>query len=136
MHMDTHEIDNALLRKQYLEQHKTLTSGQIREASGLVADVHRPQCPANRQQVLRIEDLLVTQELGPRPVRRIREIVCQLARGVPSTRGLRRVSPEERETRIGVTKGDHVAGDAPRAAANSRTCRGPSSFGPQSPSSN
>ena len=40
--MDTHEIDNALLRKQYLEQHKTLTSGQIREASGLVTDVHRP----------------------------------------------------------------------------------------------
>ena len=101
----------------------------------LVTDVHRPQCPANRQQVLRIEDLLVTQELGPRPVRRIREIVCQLARRVPSPHGLRRIFAQKRETGISVTEGDHVAGDGPSAAANSRTCRGPSSSGPQSPSS-
>ena len=94
-------------------------------------DVHRPRCPANCQQVLRIEDRLVTQELGPRPVRRIREIVCQLARRVPSPRGLRRVFPKERETGVGVTKGDHVTGDGPSAVASSRTCRGPSSSGPQ-----
>ncbi len=40
------EIDNALLRKQYLEQHKTLTSGQIREASGL--KTRNPSEPASR----------------------------------------------------------------------------------------
>lgn len=40
------EIDNALLRKRYLDQHKTLTSGQIRLASGL--KTRNPSEPASR----------------------------------------------------------------------------------------
>lgn len=40
------EMDNALLRKQYLERHRTLTSDQIRQASGL--KTRNPSEPASR----------------------------------------------------------------------------------------
>lgn len=40
------EIDNALLRKEYLDKHRILTSGQIREASGL--KTRNPSEPASR----------------------------------------------------------------------------------------
>ncbi|MDE0033763.1 MAG: hypothetical protein OXU75_11585 [Deltaproteobacteria bacterium] len=40
------EMDNALLRKQYLERHRTLTSEQIRQASGL--KTRNPSEPASR----------------------------------------------------------------------------------------
>jgi len=40
------EIDNAALRRQYLNQQKTLTSSQIREASGL--KTRNPSEPASR----------------------------------------------------------------------------------------
>ena len=40
------ETDNALLRKHYLEQHTTFTSGEIREASGL--KTRNPSEPATR----------------------------------------------------------------------------------------
>ena len=40
------EMDNALLRKQYLKRHRTLTSEQIRHASGL--KTRNPSEPASR----------------------------------------------------------------------------------------
>lgn len=40
------EMDNALLRKQYLDRHRTLTSNQIRQASGL--KTRNPSEPASR----------------------------------------------------------------------------------------
>lgn len=40
------EMDNALLRKQYLDRHRTLTSNQIRQASGLTT--RNPSEPASR----------------------------------------------------------------------------------------
>ena len=40
------EVDNALLRKQYLDQERTFTSSQVREASGL--KTRNPSEPASR----------------------------------------------------------------------------------------
>lgn len=123
------------LRPAFRATHQHLRR-QSRTRRRFIADIDCPERPANRQQVLRIVDFLVTQELCPGSVGRIGEIVSQLAGRVPSSSGLRRIFPEERETGVRVAEGNHVAGDDPRAAARSRTCRGPASSGSQSPSSN
>ncbi len=110
--------------------------GQLGLRQPRIADLDRPESPANRRQVFRICYFLVTKKLRPRAIGRIGEIMRQLARGIPSTFELGRVFPQERETRIGVPKNDHVAGDGPREEASSRTWRGPSSWGSQLPTSN
>lgn len=53
-----------------------------------IADLDRPKSPANRRQVFRIGYLLVTKKLRPRAVGSIGKVVRQLARHIPSTRGL------------------------------------------------
>jgi hypothetical protein len=59
-----------------------------------VADVDRPHLAADRLQICRIVDLLVAQELGPRAVGGVGEVVDRaFALAVPSAGGLRRVLP-------------------------------------------
>ena len=71
----------------------------------------------------------MAEELRPGTIRRVAEVVGQLARSVPPAGGLQRILPQKGKAGIGVAVGDHVAGDDANARASSRTLRGPSSPG-------
>ena len=95
-------------------------------------EVNGPQGASDGRQVVRVGEPLMAQELRPCAVRRIAEIVRRtVARRVPPCSRLTRTFPQERTARVGVAKSDHghVAGDAARALARPRTCRGPGSSG-------
>ena len=66
----------------------------------------------------------VPEKFRPRSVRRVREVLHRpITFRVPPAGWLRRRFPEERSPRIRVPEEDHVAGDATRARARSRTAR-------------
>ena len=96
------------------------------------ADVDRPEGAADGGEVLRIADFLVANKLRPGAVRRVAEVVGQIAGRVPPAGGLRGILPQKGKAGIGVAIGDHVAGDDANARARSRTLRGPSSPGDHS----
>lgn len=93
------------------------------------SDIDSPQGAADREQVARIINLLMAEEFGPCAVRRITEIMGQLAGAVPSPCGLRRIFLQEGKARVGVAECDHTTDDAVRARASCRTRSGPSSSG-------
>lgn len=96
-----------------------------------LTDLHGPKCAANGEDIPWIVDLFVAQELCPRAIRCIAEVVGQLVRSIPSTSGLRRIFAQEGKTRIRVSECDHVTGDEASARESSRTRLGPSSSGVQ-----
>ena len=53
-----------------------------------LTDLHGPKCAANGEDIPWIVDLFVAQELCPRAIRRIAEVVGQLVCSIPSTSGL------------------------------------------------
>ena len=96
----------------------------------LVSQVDRPQRTPDTSQVLGLGYLLMAQELGPRAVRCVTEVVSRpFARRMPPTRWLRAILPKKRIAGIGMAESDHVAGEETRAAASSRTRCGPWSSG-------
>ena len=105
---------------------------QIGACESRVAEVERPKGASDRRDVVRVGDLLVAQELRPRAVRRIAEVVRgAFTRRVPARGGLIGAFPQKRIAGIGVaeTDHDHVAGDAVSAFARPRTCRRSGSSG-------
>lgn len=102
---------------------------QPRPIRRLVADLDGPERPSNLRQIRRIDDVLVTKELGPCAVRRIAEILRQLAFRVPSSGRLVGVFPQKGKPAVAMPERDHVAGDALKESASSRTRIGPSSSG-------
>ena len=101
----------------------------------LVSHVYYPQRTPDTGQVLGLGDLLVAQELGPRSVRCVTEVVSRpFALRVPAPGWLRTTLPQKRIAGIGVAERDHVAGEETRAAARSRTRCGPGSSGCHVPS--
>ena len=91
-------------------------------------------CPTSTAHSARripdVLDLLVAQELGPRSVRCVTEVVSRsFALRVPAPGRLRTTLPQKRIAGIGVAERDHVAGEETRAAARSRTRCGPGSSG-------
>ena len=105
---------------------------QFRSMRRDFADIDRPESAADGGEVLRVTDFFVSKKLRPSAVRRVAEVVGQLARLVPPAGGLRRILPQKGKAGIGVAIGDHVAGDDANARASSRTLRGPSSSGDHS----
>src|SRR5204863_9169979 len=82
--------------------------------------------------VLRIADLLVTEELRPRSVGRIGKVLDgSFALRMPAAGRLRRGLPEERPAGIRVAEQDHVAGEATSERASSRTSRASAESGSQ-----
>ena len=110
----------------------SVSRGKIRSMRRDFADIDRPEGAADGGEVLRVADLLVAKKLRPGAVRRVAEVVGQLAGRVPPAGGLRRILPQKGKAGIGVAIGDHVAGDDANARASSRTLRGPSSSGDHS----
>ena len=107
---------------------------QRRVRRGLVPQVNRPHCAAYAGQVLRIGYLFMAQELRPRTVGRVAEVVGRaLPSAVPAPGWLRAALPKERIPRVGVPKPDHVAGEERRAAASRRTRCGPGASGSHPP---
>ena len=102
---------------------------QVRSMRRDFADIDRPEGAADGREFLRVADFLVSKKLCPGAVRRVAEVVCQLARRVPPAGGLRRILPQKGKAGISVAIGDHVAGDDANARARSRTLRGLSSPG-------
>lgn len=78
-------------------------AGQVRSQGGRFTNLDGPERTADREDVPRVIDLLVAQELGPGAVRRIAEVVGQFTGGVPPARGLRRIFPQERKSWVCVT---------------------------------
>ncbi len=104
--------------------------GNFRPYRRLVSHVYCPQRTPDTGQVLGLGDLLVAQELGPRSVRCVTEVVSRsFALRVPAPGRLRTTLPQKRIAGIGVAERDHVAGEETRAAARSRTRCGPGSSG-------
>ena len=96
----------------------------------LLSQFHCPQRPADTGQVLALGYLLMAQKLRPRAVGRVTEVVRRtFALRMPAASGLRTVLPEKRIPGVGMAERDHVAGAYTRAAASSRTRRGPESSG-------
>jgi hypothetical protein len=84
----------------------------------------RPNGSRDAREVGRVQDAFVSQELGPGAVRRLGEVVDRAFICAMPTRGiLGRRFPQERETRIGVTKDDQVAPPTPARLAASRRTR-------------
>lgn len=101
-----------------------------------VGHFNSPDNPAHCPKVSKIGDALVSKELGPRAVGRVREIVDRaFCRPMPTSWGLGFVLPKERIARIGVAKNNHVAGEAVRLSASARTCRTSGESGFQFPRS-
>ncbi len=75
-----------------------------------VVDLDRPQGAPHGCDVLGLLDLLVSKELGPRPVGRVRKVLNRTVPvAVPSCRRLIGALPQKRPAGIGVAKEDHVA---------------------------
>ena len=111
------------------------SSGSVGRSGGSCSRsiAHSPR--RDTSQVLGVGDLLLTQELGPRSVRCVTEVVSRpFALRVPAPGRLRTTLPQKRIAGIGVAERDHVAGEETRAAARSRTRCGPGSSGCHVPS--
>ena len=96
----------------------------------LVSQVDGPQRTPDTGYVLGLGYLFMAQQLRPRTVRSVAEVVCRpLAQRMPSARWLRSPLPQKRIAGVGMAEPDHVAGENTRAAARSRTRLGPGSSG-------
>ena len=108
--------------------------GKIHSRRRLAANLDRPHLTTDRLEVRRIVDVLVPQELGPRTVGRVGEVVRRpLALAVPAAGRLRRVLPQKRIARVDLAEGNHVADIVTSSRASSRTRAGPASSGSHSP---
>ena len=85
--------------------------------------LHRPKRAGDAGKIRQVNDLLVSEELRPRTVGCLAEVVNRsLTRPVPSGSGLISCFPEKWKAPIGVAEDDHVAAPAPtREAASVRT---------------
>lgn len=92
-------------------------------ARGGPRQLDRRDGPSDTCKIRRVGDLLVSQEFGPRSIRRLREIVHgSLPETVPPSGRLSQRLPEKRKSGIRVAKDDHVAAPTPaRDAASWRT---------------
>lgn len=101
-----------------------------RPRGGFLRQLDRPQGVMDRRHVFRGIDLLMPEELRPRPVRSVSEVVCgALGLAVPPARRLVRGFPQEREASVDVAEYDHVADVLTSERASSRTFRDPDHLG-------
>ena len=97
-------------------------------------DFDTPQGAVDPLEVGGVGDLLVTQELSPRAVRGIRQVVNgPLALVVPTGGRLCCGLPQKRKPPIDVAIGDQVDPESVNDCARPRTARGPRSSGSHSP---
>jgi hypothetical protein len=108
--------------------------GEVWPDTDRIRDLDRPQFPADPQEIILLADLLVPEELGPGPIGSVGEVLNRsLAIPVPPRRRLGLALPQKRESRVGVTEDDHVAGEAVSERASSRRRCSPGASGFQSP---
>jgi len=92
----------------------------------VVRCLDRPQRPPYVLQFRGAGDALVTQKLGPGARRGVGEVVHRpFTLAVPASRRLIGGFPKKREPLVAVAVQDHVAGEAARDRASSRTREGP-----------
>ncbi len=105
--------------------------------TGVVAfiwNIDRPQSSSDSLEIGRVADLLMTDELRPGAIGRVCQVMDRtLTDVVPAAGELPRVFPQEGETRIAMSEGDHVAGEEARDRASASTSAGPGFSGAHDP---
>lgn len=109
-------------------------SPKARTNLGHRPDLDTPQTPVDSLELGGVGDLLVTQELGPRSVGGVGQVVNRpLPLVMPAGGRLVGGLPKEREAPIDVAIGDQVDPKLSNDRDSPRTARGPGSSGSQSP---